>query len=107
MIGLDKAGNTALHWAGRGGHAQVVELLLTKKPANKMGDTSLHLAAWGGGPDVMGLLLAQDGIQFGIKNCDGKTASQLCRNDQAAATLLQFGGGVSNPAGDADYEDDD
>ncbi|KAI8815352.1 SH3 domain-containing protein [Cladochytrium replicatum] len=30
--GLDKAGNTALHWACRGGHAKVVELLLTKKP---------------------------------------------------------------------------
>lgn len=49
--GLDKAGNSPLHWACRGGHAETIVLLLSKKPVlnsqNKMGDTPLHLASWG------------------------------------------------------------
>ena len=49
--GLDKAGNSPLHWACRGGHNEAVKLLLQYHPVinaqNKLGDTPLHCAAWG------------------------------------------------------------
>ncbi|KAI9356255.1 SH3 domain-containing protein [Zopfochytrium polystomum] len=30
---LDKAGNTPLHWAARGGHSEIVSMILAKNPA--------------------------------------------------------------------------
>jgi ankyrin repeat protein len=75
LIGLDKAGNTPLHWACRGGHLEAVQLLLSKIPAvnaaNKIGDTPLHCAAWAGNLPVTQLLAQCQGIQINLKNKNG------------------------------------
>ncbi|KAJ3165914.1 Osteoclast-stimulating factor 1 [Geranomyces variabilis] len=105
---LDKAGNSPLHWACRGGHVAVVQLLLERKPAvnsqNKLGDTPLHLAAWGGHAAVLSMLLGQPGIDTRLRNNDGKTALELAKTDEAAATLVNAGqdGGLEE-----DHDEDD
>ncbi|KAJ3269159.1 hypothetical protein HDU76_011315, partial [Blyttiomyces sp. JEL0837] len=109
---LDKAGNTPLHWACRGGHAEIVQMILTKSPAvnaqNKLGDTPLHLAAWGGNVKTVSLLLEAPGIQTGLKNKDGATPQSLAKGDDVAALLMQFtGSGYSNNLGGDEDEDDD
>ncbi|CAG0878943.1 unnamed protein product [Darwinula stevensoni] len=90
--GLDKAGNTALHWAARGGHIQCVERLL-KAPKveinvpNKMGDTALHLASYKGHTDVIQILL-DHGSNPRMTNRDGKMPIALAGNP-ATADILQ------------------
>ncbi|KAJ3212154.1 Osteoclast-stimulating factor 1 [Dinochytrium kinnereticum] len=109
-IALDKAGNTPLHWASRGGHADVAKLLLDRKPAinsqNKLGDTPLHLAAWAGSLPVVTLLLSQDGIQTTLKNKDGSTPRDLAKSDDVAALLIQFQSTGAEYAGYEEEEDD-
>ena len=93
---MDKAGNTPLHWAARGGHVDVFKLLLEKNPAlnatNKLGDTPLHSAAWAGSLPIVQLLLSCSDIKAGITNKGGDTPLNLAKNDQVAAVLLQFTG---------------
>ncbi|KAJ3197529.1 hypothetical protein HK101_002832 [Irineochytrium annulatum] len=105
------AGNTPLHWACRGGHADVVDLLLAKKPAinsqNKLGDTPLHSAAWGGSVKVTGKLLGAEGIQTNVKNKDGATPLALAKGDDVAALLMQYQGSAVNMDMVGDDEDDD
>ncbi|KAJ3162096.1 hypothetical protein HDU86_005794 [Geranomyces michiganensis] len=107
-IALDKAGNSPLHWACRGGHAAVVQLLLERKPAvnsqNKLGDTPLHLAAWGGHAAVLSMLLSQAGIDTRLRNNDGKTALELAKTDEAAATLVNAG---QDTGLEEDHDEDD
>ncbi|KAJ3006637.1 Osteoclast-stimulating factor 1 [Thoreauomyces humboldtii] len=107
------AGNSPLHWASRGGHLQVVQLLLGRSPAinsqNKLGDTPLHLAAWGGHTAVLTALLAhQPAPDTKLKNNDGKTAQQLAKSDETAAALMQATGtGYAAGLVEDDDEDDD
>jgi hypothetical protein len=54
-------GDTALHWAAAGGHAEIVRMLLQHKaPAlvhNGVGASPLHLAAVGGHVEAAAVLL--------------------------------------------------
>ncbi|KAJ3224342.1 hypothetical protein HK099_008586 [Clydaea vesicula] len=106
--GLDMAKNTPLHWAARGGHAEVVKILLEKNAAvnsqNKMGDTPLHLAAYNGNVSTVIHLLNYPGIDPTIKNKDGSKPSDLSKNDDVGALLLQFG--ASNNVVVDDSDDD-
>ncbi|KAJ3129049.1 Osteoclast-stimulating factor 1 [Nowakowskiella sp. JEL0407] len=112
ITALDKAGNTPLHWASRGGHAEIVQLLLNHKSfastlnlQNKLGDTPLHLAAWGGSLKVVELLL-DAGADTNKKNGDDKKPKEVARNDDVAAMLLQNEGIKGGIVDDADFEDD-
>ena len=55
-------GDTALHWAARGGHVAAIETLLQKgadiAAANNQGDTALHLAAFKNHVDACKKLVA-------------------------------------------------
>uniref|UniRef100_A0A1I8H009 Osteoclast-stimulating factor 1 n=1 Tax=Macrostomum lignano TaxID=282301 RepID=A0A1I8H009_9PLAT len=100
--GLDAAGNTALHWASRGGHAECVRLLLMAKcdanAQNKSGDTALHLAAWKSHSAVVELLLFGDGAQvrtgvanasLSVKNRQGETPLAMAKDAEVKAALLR------------------
>jgi ankyrin repeat protein len=93
-LGLDKAGNTPLHWAARSKHPDAVQILLTKSPMinvqNKMGDTPLHSACWGGSLDVVKLITQVAGIKFDIKNKSKESPLDLAKNDDVAAFLIQY-----------------
>ncbi|KAJ1530063.1 Osteoclast-stimulating factor 1 [Nowakowskiella sp. JEL0078] len=111
---LDKAGNTPLHWASRGGHFEIVKLLLSQPSSraslnsqNKLGDTPLHLAAWGGSLAVSEILLNAN-VDTSRKNNDGKRAKDVARNDDVAALLLQNDGASKDGSAvdDDDFEDD-
>ena len=109
--GLDKAGNTPLHWACRGAHVDVVALLLQKSPAinvaNKLGDTPLHSAAWAGSAPIIQLLLSIPGIDTQVKNKDGQTALSLAKTDEAAALLMRRAGYGNNLQADDDENEED
>ncbi|KAJ3013434.1 UNVERIFIED_CONTAM: Osteoclast-stimulating factor 1 [Siphonaria sp. JEL0065] len=109
--GLDKAGNSPLHWAARSGKTQVVQMLLEKNAAinarNKLGDTPLHNAAWGGHLGVVTVLLSQPEIQVNVKNNDGATAQSLAKTDEVASVLIQFSSSSSVVAGVGGEEDSD
>ncbi|XP_046681911.1 osteoclast-stimulating factor 1-like [Homalodisca vitripennis] len=105
--GLDSVGNTALHWACRGGHIECVrELLAQSNPPvnaqNKMGDSPLHLAAAHSHLEVLSLVL-QAGADSGLHNNDGQTAEQL--GSAAVASLLRLS--RSPRARPASYTPDD
>jgi ankyrin repeat protein len=108
---LDKAGNAPIHWASRGGHDKVVQLLLqaqaTVNVQNKLGDTPLHMAAWGGHPKVVELLLAVPGIQTNVRNNEKMRPVDLAKVDQVAALLVNFTGtpGAQTMAGDSDEDE--
>uniref|UniRef100_A0A1I8I317 Osteoclast-stimulating factor 1 n=1 Tax=Macrostomum lignano TaxID=282301 RepID=A0A1I8I317_9PLAT len=100
--GLDAAGNTALHWASRGGHAECVRLLLMANcdanAQNKSGDTALHLAAWKSHSAVVELLLFGDGAQvhtgvanasMSVKNRQGETPLAMAKDAEVKAALLR------------------
>jgi ankyrin repeat protein len=107
---LDKAGNAPIHWACRGGHVHVVQLLLQQKVTldtqNKMGDTPLHLAAWGGHVQVVQLLLQQPGIQIHVKNHEKMRPVDLAKGDEVAALLMNVAGtpGAQTMADDSDQD---
>jgi ankyrin repeat protein len=108
---LDKAGNTALHWACRSGHSNIVSLLLKHgncllNAQNKLGDTPLHCAAWGGHSQVIRLLLDSDcepPLDRSIKNGQGLTARDLAKNDESAALLTQLNASLTD-LNRADYD---
>lgn len=88
----DKAGNTPLHWAALGGHAECITALLSTNlvhlnTQNRLGDTSLHGAAWKGYDNIVKMLL-EKGFDSTIKNKDGKTALAIS-NDAATQAMLK------------------
>jgi ankyrin repeat protein len=110
MKGLDRAGNSPLHWACRGGHVDTVKLLLSKKPAinaqNKLGDTPLHSAAWAGNAASVQLLLECSEIQPLLKNKNGETPLDLAKTDEVASLLMKATG-RANVQGWTEDDDDD
>ncbi|PAA65990.1 hypothetical protein BOX15_Mlig000985g5, partial [Macrostomum lignano] len=120
--GLDAAGNTALHWASRGGHAECVRLLLMAKcdanAQNKSGDTALHLAAWKSHSAVVELLLFGDGAQvrtgvanasLSVKNRQGETPLAMAKDAEVKAALLRAARllGRTTSATEVTYSDSD
>ena len=110
ILGLDRAGNSPLHWASRGGHADIVKLLLTKKPAvnaqNKLGDTPLHSAAWAGNTAAVQLLLEYPEIQPQLKNKNGETPFDLAKTDEVASYLMKATGRATVQGWTEDNDDD-
>ncbi|XP_043229485.1 osteoclast-stimulating factor 1-like isoform X1 [Amphibalanus amphitrite] len=89
--GLDKAGNTALHWAARGGHLECAEALLAVPTVcvnvqNKLGDTALHLAAWRGQAEMVSLLL-RHGADQSVCNGQQQRPADLAQSASCAALL--------------------
>ena len=85
-------GQTALHWAARGGHAAAVEALLragAQVGARDGADaTPLHSAAQGGHAAAVEALL-RAGAQVGATDRNGKTALDLKGHEQVAELLYQ------------------
>ena len=110
MKGLDRAGNSPLHWACRGGHGDIVKLLLSRNPAvnaqNKLGDTPLHSAAWAGNAVCVQLLLEYPEIQTQLKNKNGETPLDLAKTDDVASLLMKATG-RAHVQGWAEDDDDD
>lgn len=116
-LGLDKAGNVPIHWACRGGHAEVVKLLLTQPVTlnvqvrlinqNKLGDTPLHMAAWGGHTECAELILGQPNVDLKLKNNDNQTAYELAKNDDVAALISNYSGNAASAGDMGDSDDDD
>ncbi|XP_030644425.1 ankyrin repeat domain-containing protein 39 [Chanos chanos] len=73
----DQAGYTALHYASRGGHRSVCELLLSQgaraSPQTRGGATPLHRAAYRGHAQVVQVLL-EHGADLLMTDDDGSTA---------------------------------
>ena len=71
-------GDTALHWAASGGHAEVVATLLSKgadgRVANAVGATPLHLASQNGHAPVVALLLRDGKQPVDVRDRAGRTA---------------------------------
>ena len=107
-LGLDKAGNTPLHWAARSKHVDAVDILLAKSPLinaqNKMGDTPIHSACWGGSLDVVKLMVGVSGIKLDMRNKNKELPLDLAKNDDIAAFLIQYSGRKTNVQ---DLEDED
>ena len=89
----DKAGNTGLHWACRGGHAQVVQRLLelgqqlNTNLANRLGEAPLHLAARKGSRACILLLKSHPGTDLMMKDGEGQTAYELATDPEAKQAL--------------------
>ncbi|KAJ3030009.1 Osteoclast-stimulating factor 1 [Rhizophlyctis rosea] len=107
---LDKAANTPLHWACRGGHAEVVKAILDSgKPVsinaqNKLGDAPVHGGAWGGHAPIIRLLLTRSDINLTLRNKDGKTPLDLAKTDEVASLLM---GALNTGAGGLEEDSDD
>lgn len=108
LLGLDKAGNTPLHWAARSKHIDAVQVLLAKSPLinaqNKMGDTPLHSACWGGSLEVVKVIVEVSGVKLDIRNKNKELPLDLAKNDEIAAFLIQYIGLKTNVK---DLEDED
>jgi len=81
---IDTLGNTPLHWAASGGHAQACQLLLEQgadvNALNQFGDTPLHRAAWKNHIKTCELLLQHGaGPSREVKNKDDKMPVELAR----------------------------
>jgi len=83
VAATDGEGRTALHLAARGGHKDVVVLLLDKNPdiiasTDSNQRMALHWAARGGHKDVVALLLDKmEGTSIAAKDSNKRTALQL------------------------------
>jgi ankyrin repeat protein len=92
----DKAGNTGLHWAARGGHEVCVERLLQLglqidvNCLNRLGDTPLHLAAKKGAGTCIDLLRSTERVELFKKNNDGQTAFDLATAPEAKLSLKRW-----------------
>ena len=107
-LGLDKVGNTPLHWAARSKHVEAVQILLAKSPLinaqNKMGDTPVHSACWGGSLDIVKMMVGVSGIKLHLRNKNNQVPLDLAKNDEIAAFLIQYTGQKTNVQ---DLEGDD
>ncbi|CAF0768114.1 unnamed protein product [Didymodactylos carnosus] len=91
VIGLDKAGNTPLHWGAYGGYTECVNLLLPLSSSvinqrNNVGDTPLHLACWKNHPSIVQLLLDNRADKH-IRNQDGKLPLDLTHDSDVRSIL--------------------
>jgi uncharacterized protein len=96
----DYAGNTAIMWAVRLGHTEIMNLLLnhdstqnTKADVNKQnnnGETAVMVAVQQGRSEALQLLL-QAGADLALKNKNGKTAAMLAAElgQTEALTLIE------------------
>jgi len=97
----DNGGRMALHWAARGGHKDVVALLLDKgadvAATDIDGGTALHWAAEVGHKDVVALLLDK-GADVAAMDIDGRTALHWATqggHKDVVALLLDKGADVA------------
>jgi ankyrin repeat protein len=71
-LAAQQEGDTALHWAAHGGHAELCRLLLTYNARgdvpNSVGTTPLHLAAQGGHLDAAAVLLQEAHVPADIRD---------------------------------------
>lgn len=105
IAALDKYGDTALHYAARAGHEDIVVLLLKKganiDAQNYNSDAPLHFASSNGHECAVRVLL-EEGANICLKNAQGLTALHLAANfgnTDIVLTLLQAErklGGVLN-----------
>ena len=93
--------STALHMASRGGHEDVVHLLLEHgaelSAQDKDGRTALHLASENGHEKVA-LLLLEHGAELSAQDKDGRTALHLASKkgrEKIALLLLEHGAELS------------
>ena len=92
----DKAGNTGLHWACRGGHEDCVARLLkfgpniNVNPENRLKDAPLHLAAHKGSSLCIDLLRSTNRIDVLKPNGDGKTAFSLAQDPATKKALKSW-----------------
>jgi len=102
----DAAGNTALHWAARAGHLDIIEALLAVpqvqlNTSNKLGETPIKTAAMSGKAGAVEKLLKAGAKTDGIGNVN---------DPEVSLVLRQWGlgkpGGVGN-YNDAEYEVED
>ena len=81
----DKYVETALMWASKEGHKEVVELLIEKgadvNARDNAGWTALMDASYNGHKEIVELLL-EKGADFKIRNKNGKTALSIAINDK-------------------------
>ncbi len=85
---------TALHLSTKGGHQEVVHILLDKgadtNATDNEGNTALHVAASQGQQEIAKLLLAQ-GADKNIKNNDNKTAADLGKDQEIKDLINNWG----------------
>lgn len=93
----DKAGNTALHWAARSGHADCMARLLETcggqcniKAKNRLGDTALHLAARKGSVECVRLLRHTREADLSVENGDGQKPLDLATEPETKSELKRW-----------------
>jgi len=106
----DQLGNSALHYSAAGGHKSCVQALVKSRKVNvnaqnNVGDTPLHKAAFRptkNTVDLINILLAA-GADTQIKNKEGQTPQEICRDAEAKSLLVPQG---EVPGFDPDLADD-
>ncbi|KRZ17427.1 Integrin-linked protein kinase, partial [Trichinella zimbabwensis] len=83
----DDHGFSLLHWAAKGGHMNIVDMLLVRgariNATNIGDDTALHLASAHGHGDIVHRDLIRHGASVGICNKYGDTPIDKCRSNIA------------------------
>ena len=104
----DGNGDTALHKAARGGHLQVIQVLVSSgadvNMKNKFGNTALHIAAHEGHLQVVQHLLSS-GADVNMKDNDGDTALHMAARGgqlQVIQVLVSSGADVNMKDNDGD-----